>query len=61
MTDHNYPIALADAPARFDFGTYAAIWLEELGFPPVVGEDKERLSAALNGFLYERPAEAMPR
>lgn len=52
MTDHKYPIAPTTAP-RFDIGLYVAVCLEEMGFPPVVGEDRDRLDAALNDFLYK--------
>lgn len=52
MTDHKYPIAPATAP-RFDIGLYVAVCLEEMGFPPVVGEDRVGLDAALNDFLYK--------
>lgn len=60
MTDHHYPIPATGAPFLINLGTYVAIYLEEAGFPPVTGQDQQRLDAALNEFLYQQPAKVMP-
>lgn len=55
MSDARYPIAPTAGPFLANLGTYVAIYLEEMGFPAVIGDDRARLDKVLNGFLYEQP------
>ncbi len=50
-----YPIEPNRSPWLQNLGTYVAIYLYEVGFPAVYGDDKDRLDAALKTFLYEQP------
>ncbi len=53
-----YPVPASHPRLPVPAGAYLAIYLAEFGFPPVLGEDRDRLDALLHTFLNEQRQEA---